>query len=194
MIRKFGQLGFGMTCTALVLAISACAKVADSASSGKLNVLVTISTFESFARGVGGDRVSVTSLVPVGASPEDYQPTPGDIERVHAADVLVENGLGLETWLARTLDNAKNANLITVTATDGLRAKGDNPHLWMDPEFARAYVRKIRDALIARDPAGRATYTTNAAAYDASLVRLEREIATEHRDDPGGFPLDDRLP
>lgn len=163
---------------ALALLGSGCAGKEAGTKPGKgLQVLVTISTFASFARGVGGDRVTVTSFVPVGASPEDYQPTPADIAKVRNADVLVENGLGLETWLARTVDNAKNPNLVTVVESDGLPNKNGNPHLWMDPELARAYVRKIRDALVARDPAGRATYVANAAAYDASLVALEREIA-----------------
>jgi ABC-type Zn uptake system ZnuABC Zn-binding protein ZnuA len=142
-----------------------------------LRVLVTISTFVSFAREVGGGRVVVDSLVPVGASPEDYQPTPPDIEKLHAADILIENGLGLETWLERTIDNAKNPSLVIVTATRGLPVKNGNPHLWMDPELARGYVRAIRDALIARDPAGKDEFVRNAARYDAKLVALEREIA-----------------
>ncbi len=144
-----------------------------------LKILVTISTFESFARAIAGDRASVDALVPVGASPEDYQPSPTDIEKIHSADVLIENGLGLETWLARTIDNAKNYRLSIVVATDGLPAKNGNPHLWMDPVLARGYVRAIRNALERRDPAGRATYEKNAAAYDATLVRLRRDIATQ---------------
>jgi ABC-type Zn uptake system ZnuABC Zn-binding protein ZnuA len=150
-----------------------------AASSSGLHVLVTISTFESFARAVGGDRVTVDSLVPIGASPEDYQPSPPDIDKLHAADILVENGVGLEVWLARTIDNAKNASLVIVTATKGLPVKNGNPHLWMDPELARGYVRNIRDAFVARDPAGKAVYVRNAAAYDAKLVALEREIAAK---------------
>jgi ABC-type Zn uptake system ZnuABC Zn-binding protein ZnuA len=138
---------------------------------------VTISTFESFARAVGGDRVTVDSLVPIGASPEDYQPSPPDIDKLHAADILIENGVGLEVWLDRTVENAKNASLAIVTATKGLPVKNGNPHLWMDPELARGYVRNIRDAFVARDPAGKAVYLRNAAAYDAKLVELEREIA-----------------
>ena len=146
---------------------------------GKLRVLVTISTFESFARAVGGDRVVVDSLVPVGASPEDYQPTPPDIERLHAAEVLIENDVGLESWLARTIDNAKNPSLDIVVVTRGLPVKDGNPHLWMDPELARGYVRAIRAALSARDPAGNDVYTRNAARYDATLVALEHEIAAK---------------
>jgi ABC-type Zn uptake system ZnuABC Zn-binding protein ZnuA len=153
------------------------AQQASTRAPGPLRVLVTISTFQSFARGVGGDRIAVSSLVPVGASPEDYQPAPADIERLHAADVLIENGIGLESWLARTIDNAKNPSLDIVTATRGLPVKDGNPHLWMDPELARGYVRTIRDALDARDPAGKGTYDRNAAAYDAKLRALEREIA-----------------
>ena len=155
---------------------AATAATAAPAAAAPINVLTTITTFVSLAQAVGGARVRVTSLVPVGASPEDYQPTPSDIERLHAADVLFENGLGLEAWLARTIENAKNANLRIVVLSDGLPHIDSNPHLWMDPELARAYVRKMRDALAARDPAGRKFYERNAALEDGKLVTLERYI------------------
>jgi ABC-type Zn uptake system ZnuABC Zn-binding protein ZnuA len=180
MIRKFAV---AVACGAWLVGLGAIATPATSTTAAAapttapaLNVLTTITTFVSLAQAVGGARVRVTSLVPVGASPEDYQPTPSDIERLHAADVLFENGLGLEAWLARTIDNAKNPNLRIVILSDGLPHKGVNPHLWMDPELARAYVRKMRDALIAADPAGRALYEKNAAVEDARLVALERDI------------------
>ena len=170
----------------LVLSVAACSNTARQAApsdtepaAGRLRVLTSISTFESFAAAVGGERVTVDSLVPVGASPEDYQPTPEDIGRLSRADVFVENGVGLETWLARTIENAKNPKLRIVVATAGLPKKGTNPHLWMDPELARGYVRNIRAALSAADPAGTAVYERNAAQYDARLVRLERDIAKQ---------------
>jgi ABC-type Zn uptake system ZnuABC Zn-binding protein ZnuA len=174
---------------ALALQLAACNNPpSTSQTSGgvpkPLNVEVTISTFETFAHAVGGDRIVLTSLVPVGASPEDYQPSPADIDKLHAADVLIENGVGLESWLARTIDNAKNPALNVVVATRGLPVKDGNPHLWMDPELARSYVRTIRDALIARDPAGKNAYLRNAAAYDKDLVALEHEIAAKIRTIP----------
>ena len=158
----------------LALAASPAIRAADAPV---LRVVTTISTFNSFVSAVGGARVSVESLVPIGAGPEDYQPTPRDVTRIHDADILVQNGTGLEGWLARTIDNAKNARLLIVTCTDGLPVRDGNPHLWLDPVFAREYVRKIRDAVIARDPAHRAEYEKNAARYDAELRGLEREIA-----------------
>jgi manganese/iron transport system substrate-binding protein len=174
-----GRLAF--LCAA-ILATGCSSSHPDAAAPSPANglrVIVTISTFESFARAVGGDRIALSSLVPIGASPEDYQPAPADIEKLHDADLLVENGVGLETWLQRTIDNAKNANLDIVIATRGLPVKNGNPHLWMDPELARGYVRTIRDAFIAQDPTGKAVYERNAAAYDAKLVALEHDIRTQ---------------
>ena len=154
----------------------------------KLQVVTSMSTLGSLIASVGGDRVVVTSLVPVGASPEDYQPTPRDIIGLRSARVLIENGAGLEGWLKHTLESARNPNVRIVTMTDGLPVHAGNPHLWMDPEFARVYVRKIRDALVASDPRGKAYYDRNAKNFDAQLVALEgwirKKIATlppDHR-------------
>jgi ABC-type Zn uptake system ZnuABC Zn-binding protein ZnuA len=145
---------------------------------GGLQVVASTSTLASLVTGVLGDPTRVHSIVPVGSSPETYQPAPQDIEAVHNADVLVENGAGLESWLQGTLDNARNGHLRIVVCTDGLPVRDGNPHLWMDPVFARAYVAKIRDALVAADPANAVTYRKNAAAYDAKLRAL---IARTHR-------------
>jgi ABC-type Zn uptake system ZnuABC Zn-binding protein ZnuA len=142
-------------------------------------VLTTISTFNSMVAGVGGRRVRVDSLVPVGASAEDYQPTPTDIEKLSKANVLVENGLGLEAWLGRTIENAKNEMLRVVVASKGLPHKGNNPHLWMDPVLARGYIRAIRDALSLQEPRSAKVFAANAAAFDDRLKRLQREIAAQ---------------
>jgi len=152
--------------------LAACGGGAGASSSGGVRVLATTSTLASLAIGVVGDSTRVRSLVPIGASPEDYQPAPQDIEAVHDARVLLENGANLETWLDGTIENARNPNLIRVVLSDGLPVRDGNPHLWMDPVFARVYVRKIRDAMIAADPANAATYRANATAYDAQLVAL----------------------
>jgi zinc/manganese transport system substrate-binding protein/manganese/iron transport system substrate-binding protein len=162
----------------LALGLSACATATPRAVPGDpLPVLTTISTFNSFVEGVGGRRVAVSSLVPVGVSPEDYQPTPADIARLHDARMLVENGLGLETWLGRTIENARNPGLRVVVASAGLPVKDHNPHLWMDPELARGYVRTIRDALTGIDATDARLFARNARAFDGRLVALEHEIA-----------------
>jgi manganese/iron transport system substrate-binding protein len=167
---------------AIVLAFAACNAKTDTGSNsasqtgGKIAVVTTISTLNSFVEGVGGDHVTVQSIVPIGASPETYQPTPQDIATLSQAQLLVENGAGLETWLAKMLTNVGSSTMKTVVCADGLPVKGLNPHLWMDPVLAKQYVLKIRDGLIAVDPTHASAYTRNADTYNARLELLTKRI------------------
>lgn len=155
----------------LAFLLVACSHGSDRPA-GPLRIVATTSTLASLARGAAGQEADVRSLVPVGVSPEDYQPTPADIAALHDADVLVENGAQLEGWLDATLRNAANPHLRVVVCTEGLDVRDDNPHLWMDPEYARAYVAKIRDAIDAADPAHAGAYQAAAKAYDGQLAAL----------------------
>jgi ABC-type Zn uptake system ZnuABC Zn-binding protein ZnuA len=140
--------------------------------------VATTTLLASLAADVAGGRAAVTSLLPVGASPETYQPTPSDIVRVHQAALLIENGAGLEAWLAPML-RAGGAAARIVDCSAGLHVIAANPHLWLDPQNARAYVVAMRDGMIAADPAGAATYRANAAALDVRLGALETRIRAQ---------------
>jgi manganese/iron transport system substrate-binding protein len=175
---------FAVAALTLALCATGCTSNASSDKSvdGKIDVVTTISTLNSFVQGVGGDKVRVTSIVPVGASPETYEPTPQDVATITKAKVLVENGAGLETWLDRLLRNAASPKLQTVIASEGLPIINDNPHLWMDPQYAKHYVLQIRDGLIAVDPADANTFRINAMHYndalDALTAHIRAQIAT----------------
>jgi ABC-type Zn uptake system ZnuABC Zn-binding protein ZnuA len=155
----------------LALVLVACSHSAERRP-GPLRIVTTTSTLASLARGAAGPQAEIRSLVPVGVSPEDYQPAPADIAALHDADVLVENGAGLEGWLDATVRNAGNSHLVVVVCTDGLPVRSGNPHLWMDPVYARSYVSKIRDALLAVDPDHAAGYRASGAAYERELAAL----------------------
>ena len=161
-----------------IAAVAGCSPGSKSAS-GPISVVTSFSTLNSFVTAVGGSRVSVQNLVPVGASPEDYQPTPQDIATLSGARLFVENGAGIETWLQRTVTNVRNPELQTLTLSDGLPIVNHNPHLWMDPQLAKRYVDKVRDALTKLDPPHAAEYAKNAAAYKMQLDALERGIAAK---------------
>ncbi|HEY1682915.1 MAG TPA: metal ABC transporter substrate-binding protein [Candidatus Tumulicola sp.] len=175
---------FAVAGLTLALCATGCASNASSDKSvdGKIDVVTTISTLNSFVQGVGGDKVRVTSIVPVGASPETYEPTPQDVATIAKAKVLVENGAGLESWLDRLLRNAASPKLQTVIASEGLPITNDNPHLWMDPQYAKHYVLQIRDGLIAVDPADANAFRINAMHYndalDALTAHIRAQIAT----------------
>jgi zinc/manganese transport system substrate-binding protein len=169
--------------------LAGCAGSSPAASAARpLQVLATTTLLASLATDVGHGRAAVTSLMPVGASPETYQPAPADMVRVHDAGLIVENGAGLEAWLAPMLrSGAQNTPLVDCSA--GLTVQDANPHLWLDPEYARRYIAAMRDGMVAADPAGAAIYRANAAALDARLVRLAAQIraqiatiAPAHRD------------
>jgi ABC-type Zn uptake system ZnuABC Zn-binding protein ZnuA len=156
---------------ALLLLVS-CSHAAADRPAGPLRIVATTTTLASIARGAAGTKADVRSLVPVGTSPEDFQPSPDVIAALRNADVLVENGAGLETWLDATIRNAGNPRLRIVICAAGLPVRDGNPHLWMDPELARAYVAKIRTALIAADAAHAADYRVAGGAYDKELAAL----------------------
>lgn len=164
---------------ALVAALCACSTPAAGPASAAIPVVTSFSTLNSFVEAVGGKRVSVQNLVPVGASPENYEPTPQDVATLSEARLLVVNGAGIEAWLGKTLANAQNAALHTVVCSDGLPVRIGNPHLWMDPIYAKQYVAKIRTGLASLDPAHAAEYAANAAAYDAKLDALVASIRSQ---------------
>jgi len=164
--------------TLLATALMGCSST-GTAVGGKPLVLATTTLFADMAANVGGDRVTVESIVPAGSHVEEYEPRPEDSKKVAKASLFFENGLDLDKWAEPLLrDKKKDAPVIVLT--DGLQAiENGNPHMWFDVQLARKYVEKIRDALIAFDPDGRAVYTNNAARYDAELVKLDAEVKAQ---------------
>ena len=162
-------------CALLLTFCVACARGGAPTQNQKV-VVTTISTLASLIQMVTGGRLEVDNLVPVGSSPEDYQPTPQNVARLRNAALLIENGAGLETWITHLIEGAKNPQLRIVVCADGLPVRNHNPHLWMDPILARQYLRKIEAALERYDPAGRAAYRRNLRGADAQLATLDRSV------------------
>jgi zinc/manganese transport system substrate-binding protein len=161
----------------------ALAQAEDGAGAAKLPVVATFSILADLARNVGGDRVSVISLVGPNGDAHVYQPTPDDAKRLNAAKLILVNGLGLEGWIDRLI-KASGARAPVVVATKGIAprkmeedgAGRADPHAWQSVPNAKIYVANIRDGLIAADPPGAAAYSANAAAYFATLNALEKEV------------------
>jgi manganese/iron transport system substrate-binding protein len=155
------------------------------ASSGgsRVKVAATISTLAALVKTVGGDKVDVFSIVPVGVSPETYDPAPRDLVDVAHADLIVENGAGLELWMEKLLRSVASSKARVLVLSDGMQVSGatangapGNPHLWLDPIEAQAYVRKIANALREIDPANAAEYSANERGEIARLTELDRWI------------------
>jgi zinc/manganese transport system substrate-binding protein len=161
----------------IALALIAVAAPADAAE--RLNVVASFSILGDLVRNVGGDSVSVTTLVGPDGDVHVYVPTPADAKKIAEAKLVFVNGLGLEGWLPRLVQSAANKATI-VTATTGiapLKLGSDaDPHAWQSPLNAKVYVANIRDALAAVDPADAEAFKSNAAAYLAKLDALDSEV------------------
>jgi zinc/manganese transport system substrate-binding protein/manganese/iron transport system substrate-binding protein len=110
--------------------------------------------------------------------PHDYEPSPADLQAIADADVILENGLGIEKWLEKTVASASPDGAI-VDTSKGVAVRADDPHIWLDPRNAKVMVANIAAAFEKADPARAATFKANEAAYDAELDRLDSEIAAE---------------
>jgi len=145
----------------------------------RLNVVASFSILADLVRNVGGDRVSVTTLVGPDGDAHVYAPTPSDARKIADAKLVVVNGLGLEGWLPRLVQSA-GGKATVVKATDGiapLRSGSEaDPHAWQSVANARVYVVNIRDALVVADPADVGIFRGNAEAYLAKLDEVDREV------------------
>jgi len=144
-------------------------------------VLVVESFLADIAQNIAGDRFEVELLIPTGADPHTFQPTPQDVAKIANSQVLIINGAGLEEWLQEVLDNAGGERLV-IEAARGLSensSRPSDPHFWLDPNYVNHYAEEIRDGYTQIDPAGEAIYAQNTADYIAQLQELDSWIADQ---------------
>jgi zinc transport system substrate-binding protein len=143
-------------------------------SDSKLTVVASDYPLFDFAQHVGGKDVSVVNVTPPGAEPHEYVPSPKTLVTAQKADVFIFNGEWLEPWTAKFI---KDYDGTLIRGGDGISIlKNNNPHFWLDPVLAQKMVDTIRDGLIKADPAGKAYYTKNAAAYNTMLDQLDKDF------------------
>jgi len=151
---------------------------------GALPVVTTTTVFADIVRAVGGSRVSVSSIIPAGVGPEDYEPRPDDAARLADAELIVSNGVGLDDFLDRLIASGSGGSTPRIVLGDGIHpilVDGEpNPHFWLDPTIVRDhYLPLIAAKLGELDPEGRATYEANRAAYGRELDSLDRELRAQ---------------
>jgi len=148
-----------------------------------LKVVTTFTVIADMARHVAGDAAVVESITKPGAEIHDYQPTPKDILRAQDAGLILWNGMNLERWFERFLQDIPKAKSVTVTEGiapisiyEGPYDGKPNPHAWMSTENALIYIRNIEKALAEADPANAAVYKENAQAYAAKITALREGL------------------
>lgn len=169
-----------------VLSVGFALLLAQSALAKPFTVVTTFTVIADMAREVAGDAAKVVSITKHGAEIHGYQPTPRDIVRAQAADLILWNGLNLELWFRPFFAHLKHVPEVTVSdgiapmsITGGEYTGKPNPHAWMSPDNAVIYIKNIRDALVRYDAANAEVYRRNAARYSAELRAVLAPLQTK---------------
>ena len=146
----------------------------------KLPVVASFSILGDLVTIVGGDRITVTTLVAADSDAHIFEPKPAHVKSIAQARLLVVNGLGFEPWAAKL---AKSAGYQgdTMVATQGVQPlsmtedgkKSLDPHAWQNPRNVIIYVRNIAAALTKLDPAGAVQFRGHSESYIKELEALD---------------------
>ncbi len=163
----------------------------------RLRVVATTSIVGDVVRNIGGERIELGVLLPLGADPHAFEPTPQDVALVADAHIVFANGAGLETFLERLLESAGGGSKVVpvsygiellgieagqeeeVPGEEAHADEGYDPHTWFDPNNVLIWADNIAGALGTLDPANAAAYEGDAAAYREQLRELHSWIETQ---------------
>jgi zinc transport system substrate-binding protein len=163
---------------------------APGAAGPPVRVVTSIPPLAMLVSELGGDRVTVHSILPPGADAHTFEPRPSDARDVAGAGLVVMLGSPVDDWLARVLEAAERASVVRLDEPGAARddhaghdhaghdhGAGDDPHVWLDPVWVRERaVPALHRALAAADPEGAPRYGVAARAMVESMSDLEEDI------------------
>lgn len=157
----------------------------------QVRVAATTPILADLVRAVGGERVQVATVVPPGADPHTFEPTPSTAQALSQARAFFANGLGLEPYLPKLIPLLpKGARVVKLgEGQPGLLCEEDHghgeedhahgpcdPHLWLDPSYALRYAQRILQELSSLDPKGKALYGANLDRFRKEVERRDRAL------------------
>src|SRR5699024_10047524 len=166
-----------------------------SGDSGKPVALTTFTVIADMAENVAGDDVDVRSITKIGAEIHGYEPTPRDIQRAQDADIILDNGLGLERWFEQFVADLDVPHAVLSDGIDPLPIEGGdedgepNPHAWMSPDNAQRYVDNIVTALAETAPEHRDDFRARGERYKDRIA----DVGSSMRDELESIPERSRV-
>jgi zinc transport system substrate-binding protein len=151
-----------------------------SNDNSKLQAISSFNPLHEFSQIVGGEKIDVTLLVPVGVEPHDWEPTIKDVQQMHKSDFIIINGIGFENWVDNLIENNYQGTIVDTSKQ--ILIKETDPHIWLNPVFAINQVGNIALAFSNSDPENGEYYMTNAAKYSEKLHSLDSKIRTDLTD------------
>lgn len=169
----------------IILAISALFINLDA----QVHVVTTTTVIYDIVRQIGNDQISVDYICRGDQDPHFLEVLPSYMLKIRKADVMFQNGLGLELWVQKLIDGSRNSDLQLVDLSKNIPVKGiptgkidasrgdihpfGNPHYWLDPENVKIMASEILDVLIAQDFEHQSFFQSN---YKRFILNLDKKI------------------
>ncbi len=184
----------------LAIIVLLCACNATSSNEDKhLKIVTTNSILADMTKEVTKSDAKVTSIVPIGQDPHEYEIKPKDVKALTDADVIIYNGFNLESgngWFEKALEQAgkKVSDKNVIQATEDVTpiylkgGEGDknkiDPHAWLSIENGIKYVNTIEKHLSDIDKDHSKQFKDNAEKYTKKLDKLHHKMMTAFNDIP----------
>lgn len=175
--------------------LAGCASTPAAPADDRRVVVTTFTVIADMVRAVGGEEVVVESITKVGAEIHGYEPTPSDLRRAENADLIIDNGLGLERWFEEFIERIDAPRVVASEGIDPVNIRigayegAPNPHAWMSPVAGQLYIDNIATALSELMPSSAGVFEANASVYKAEL----QELAQQLRDSVDALPREKRV-
>jgi zinc transport system substrate-binding protein len=146
--------------------------------SDRTKVVASFFPIYEFVKAVGGDKIDLSSLISIGSEPHSFDPTIQDIQKADLANLLVYNGASMEEpWIHKltpqnAVDTSRGINLLPNQNDPDIKGPTD-PHIWLNPVFAKQQVLNIRDGLVKIDPKNAVYYNQNSQKFIGQLDKLD---------------------
>ena len=178
------------TAAVLAMMFSGCAGPGKKPGDGRMNIYASFYPMYFLAGEIAGEKAQVTSMVPAGAEPHDWEPTPKFAAELNSADMLIYNGAGMESWMenllsiiesdkTRMVDTSKGIELLEAEGHDEAEEyeHGEHdPHIWVSPLRLMQQARNVYEALVEADPQNAEYYENNMTELAAKLNKLDQDI------------------
>lgn len=170
-----------MFCTLVIFSAAACSNQKNVAGN-KIKVSVSFNALYEFAKAVGKDKIEISTIIPDGTEPHDFEPKPRDLVSIASSDVFVYNGLNMESWAQKAIDAGGNSKIIAIDASKGItpikdssRASQYDPHAWIGIKEAEIEAENIKAGLIKADGKDKDYFEKNCDEFVSQLETLYNE-------------------
>lgn len=205
---KIRTKGLAVALIAAAIGLTGCgAKKEVAVKDEKPTVYTSFYPIYDFTKKIAGDKANVVNLISAGVEPHDWEPSTKDLVNLKEADMIVYNGVGMESWVEKLEDNIDVNKVIMVEASDGVKllkneehdhedahedahehdhedAHGHehgeyDPHVWLSPENAIKEMENIKNGLVKLDPSNKEYFEANYEKYKKDLEALDTEYKTK---------------